>query len=203
MAEAFARGFTDAYEIPVFTPEHVPHSAASRCSLTVVALSGEVDDLAKIDTLFGDLFPDTDLQKWIAMARRRPLAGLPARSCWIGADEAIRLGNAINELVSRGKLAAPVAIGRSIRITSGKAGGEYPSATASSDAGTQAIANSREIQTMLRATAGAAWLGVQTTENSGAGVEQSAHAAVLADGKPETFDTMARLFAKGFATALL
>ena len=38
--------------------------------------------------------------------------GLPARICWLGQGDRAKFGVAINDLVARGELSAPIAIGR-------------------------------------------------------------------------------------------
>lgn len=195
-AEAFARGFADAYEVPIFTPEYMPQSTAIRSRLTVVALSGEPNDLARIDALFGELFPDTDLQNWVAMTRRHRSPALPARSCRIGAEDAIRLGNAINELVFEGQLAAPVAVGRSIRLNGSAAGSQLSAAAPNSASSAQSLADSSQLDALLRAASGAAWLGVERNEDSSGGFVQSIHIAIVADGKAAATEAIARLLAK-------
>jgi urocanate hydratase len=189
-SQALALGVADAVKIPDFASEYLqPDLAKGRSPFTVIALSGDPDDIPKCDTLFGELFPDTDLSKWIAIARRRAAAGLPARSSWTGADEAVRLGVAINELVARKQLAAPIVLGRSIPMNRGRA---------AADPGP--ISDS-QLNSLLRAASGASCVAFQPTESSPAGIEQSVHITVVADGKPATAETVARLFAKDFAAA--
>jgi urocanate hydratase len=201
-AQALAGGVTQTAEIPDLISEYLqPQLARGLGLVTLIALSGEAEDIARIDTVFAELFPDTDLQRWIAIARRRASAGLPARSCWIGPEAATRLGSAINALVSEGSLKAPVAIGCSICMASGKSGEQINIHGASSAPGARAIADSAQLDSLLRAASGAAWLAVQEGDELPAGSEQSLYFAVVADGKPKTGHCMARLFAKDFAAA--
>src|SRR3982750_1107604 len=90
--QAFDAGLAEAFEIPGFVPEYIRRT----------------DDLAL------ELFPqDRTLERWMRLARERvQFQGLPARICWLGLGERAEMGEAMNELVKRGELSAPVAIGR-------------------------------------------------------------------------------------------
>jgi urocanate hydratase len=183
-AQALARGVADACEIPGFVSEYLlPDLAQGRSPLTAVALSGDPGDLTRIDDLFPELFPDSDLREWIAIARKHPSPGLPARSYWMRAGEAIKLVLAINDLVARGEIKGPVAIGRPIRrnrSTSPLLG--QPSAQAA----------------LLDAANGASWLSLQAAAGPDEGLESTSSFVVLADGKPKMAERLARLFANDF-----
>jgi urocanate hydratase len=196
-AQAFARGVSDAYEIPDFASEYLqPELADGRGGLlTVIALSGDHADLTRIDDRFPELFPDEDLREWIAIAREHPSPGLPARSFWMNPTNAIRLGTAINDLVARGEINAPVAIGRKrdqnplrSKLPPGSAdpGKPWP----------HALEDSPELAALLGAASGAAWLSVQQTTAPNEAERGSAF-VVVADGKRETAHAIARLFATG------
>jgi len=198
-AQALSCGVTGAAEIPDFVSEYLqPDLASGRGPLTIVALSGESDDIAKIDALFGYLFPDGDLQKWIAIARRRPSPGLPARTCWTGADETLRLSTAVNELVSDGKLKAPVVIGRSMYILRPS---QIKISVPSSASGAHPIVDSPQLDSLLRAASGTAWLGVEQLNAVTNGGAQVIHFAVIADGKSTTADNITRVFTREFLPA--
>ena len=201
-ARAFAPGVADAYESAVFTSEFVPDSAPSRVLLTIVALSGDAGDLARIDDLFPSLFPDSELPLWVAIARRHPSPGLPARSCWMGGDDASKLGVAINDLVAAGAIKTPVAMGRSIRQSRARnlLGSYHPLAqAANSGTAGEALADSPELRALLNAGKGASWLSVHASGGADEGGERSA-AFVVADGSPKTSERIERLFAKDFAS---
>ncbi len=199
-AQAFARGVSDAYEISDFTSEYLQSDIAEgRGLLTVIALSGDHVDLTRIDDLVPELFPDSELREWIAMARKHSSPGLPARSFWISPSEAIKLGTAINALVARGEIKAPVAMSRSIRQNRDKSSLRPQLTPQSADAGkpwTHALEDSPEVAAFLRAASGAAWLSIQ--EKAGPNeAERSSSFAVLADGKRGAAQAIARLFAIG------
>src|SRR5207244_13214439 len=53
------------------------------------------------------------LRRWMDLARKRiKFQGLPARICWLGYGEPGQFGLAMNELVKKGKLKAPIVMGR-------------------------------------------------------------------------------------------
>ena len=112
---AFDAGCKDAFEIPGFVPEYIrPLFCEGKGPFRWVALSGDAEDIRKTDDLALELFPDDQtLNRWLRLARDRvQFQGLPARICWLGYGERAEMGEAINDLVKRGDLKAPIAIGR-------------------------------------------------------------------------------------------
>src|ERR1044071_8745058 len=113
--QALDAGCTDAFEIPGFVPEYIrPLFCEGKGPFRWVALSGDPEDIRRTDDLALELFPeDRTLERWMRLARDRvQFQGLPARICWLGYGERAEMGEAMNELVKRGDLKAPVAIGR-------------------------------------------------------------------------------------------
>ncbi|MEO5588834.1 MAG: urocanate hydratase, partial [Gemmatimonadaceae bacterium] len=112
---AYDAGVSKAFDIPGFVPEYVrPLFCEGKGPFRWVALSGDPADIARTDELVLELFPDDEhLRRWITLARERiAFQGLPARICWLGQGERARFALAINDLVARGELSAPIAIGR-------------------------------------------------------------------------------------------
>jgi urocanate hydratase len=108
-------GVEEAFDIPVFSEAFLrPLFCRGIGPFRWVALSGEPADLARIDDLVLELFPDNRVvSNWIRLARKQvPLQGLPARIAWLGHGERTTLGLAVNALVRTGELAAPVAFTR-------------------------------------------------------------------------------------------
>src|SRR5450755_1290557 len=108
-------GVARAFDIPGFVPEYIrPLFCEGRGPFRWVALSGAAEDIRRTDDLALELFPDDQtLNRWLRLARDRiQFQGLPARICWLGYGERAEMGEAINELVRRGDLKAPIAIGR-------------------------------------------------------------------------------------------
>src|SRR6202451_1517593 len=112
---AFQRGVKSAYDFPGFVPAYIrPLFCEGRGPFRWAALSGEPSDIAVTDDLVLELFPENQsLRRWIELARKRiKFQGLPARICWLGYGERARFGLAINELVKKGTIKAPIVIGR-------------------------------------------------------------------------------------------
>src|SRR5204862_613291 len=112
---AFDAGVNDAFEIPGFVPEYIrPLFCEGKGPFRWVALSGDAADLHRTDRLVLELFPEHEhLRRWIRLAQERvAFQGLPARICWLGQGERAQFGCALNELVQRGEIGAPVVIGR-------------------------------------------------------------------------------------------
>ena len=112
---AFERGVKNAYDFPGFVPAYIrPLFCEGRGPFRWVALSGEPSDIHVTDDLVLELFPDNRiLRRWIELARKRiKFQGLPARICWLGYGERAQFGLAMNDLVKKGKIRAPIVIGR-------------------------------------------------------------------------------------------
>ena len=77
-------------------------------------LSGEPADLARLDELALEMFPDdATTVKWISLARDHiPIEALPARVCYLGFGERKAFGLAVNRLIREGEVAGPVAFSR-------------------------------------------------------------------------------------------
>jgi urocanate hydratase len=199
-AQASARGVAGSDAIPDFISEYLHPDLEQGCGLvTFVALSGDSGDIGRVDNLFSSLFPGSELQRWIPIARRHPSPGLPARSCWISADDASKLGAAINDLVARGEINAPVAMGRSIRQSRSwnLLGSQAPAQSADSSAGGQALGDSPEFAALLDAARGAAWLSVHASTGADECRGRTAAFAVL-DGSPKTSERIERVFSNHF-----
>jgi urocanate hydratase len=194
-AQALARGVAEAVEIPDFISEYLLGDLAQgRGLLTVMALSGDLADLAPVDAAYLDLFPRSEMSDWIAVARKHPTPGLPARSLWMTAAEGAKLGEAINDAVRNGAIKAPVTVGRSIYV------GASSKPVASAITGGNALADSLSLAPFLQASSGACWLGVQagSAENS---VHARLHFAAIAGGTPASAARIARVFASDWASS--
>ena len=201
-AQALARGVAEAAEIPDFASEYLqPELAQGRGVMSFIALSGDCDDLDRIDDLVSELFSGTELREWMGIARKRPLPGLPARNCWMGPNEAIKLASAINDLVARGQIKVPVAMGRSIRQSAAKQllANEAVLRAVNSVPSAQEFADWPGLPALLQAASGAAWLSIEAAPRTHETTGQNLSFIVLADGKPQTADHIEHLFTNQFA----
>ena len=181
--EARDAGVTDAFAIPGFVPEYIrPLFCEGKGPFRWVALSGETKDLHRTDQLVLELFPDNaHLKRWIALAQQRvAFQGLPARICWLGQGERARFGVALNELVRRGELAAPIVIGRD-HLDTGSVASPFRETEAMRD-GSDAIADWAILNALLNTASGASWVSFH--HGGGVGIGNSLHAGqvIVADG---------------------
>jgi urocanate hydratase len=189
--QALDAGVKDAFDFPGFVPAYVrPLFCEGKGPFRWVALSGDPRDLSRTDDLVLELFPDDrHLARWIAMAREKvAFQGLPARICWLGQGERARFGLALNDLVARGELAAPIVIGRD-HLDTGSVASPFRETEAMKD-GSDAIADWPILNAMLNVASGASWVSFH--HGGGVGIGNSLHAGqvIVADG---TSDAARRL----------
>ncbi len=183
---AFDAGCTDAFNIPGFVPEYIrPLFCEGKGPFRWVALSGDAEDIRKTDDLALELFPeDHTLNRWLTLARKRvQFQGLPARICWLGYGERAEMGEAINEMVKRGDLKAPIAIGRD-HLDTGSVASPFRETEAMKD-GSDAIADWPILNALLNTASGASWVSFH--HGGGVGIGYSLHAGQVsvADGTDE------------------
>jgi urocanate hydratase len=184
--EAQTAGYADAFSFPGFVPAYIRDLFCEGYGpFRWVALSGDERDIAVTDDLVLELFPDKPaLSRWIALARERvKFQGLPARICWLKYGERARFGAALNDLVARGKVSAPVVIGRD-HLDSGSVASPYRETEAMRD-GSDAVADWPILNALLNAVNGAAWVSVHHGGGVGMGLSIHAGLAVLVDGTPD------------------
>jgi urocanate hydratase len=192
--QAFDAGCKDAFEIPGFVPEYIrPLFCEGKGPFRWVALSGNPNDIRKTDDLALELFPeDRTLNRWLRLARDRvQFQGLPARICWLGYGERAEMGEAINEMVRRGELEAPVAIGRD-HLDTGSVASPFRETEAMKD-GTDAVADWPILNALLNTASGASWVSFH--HGGGVGIGYSLHAGQVsvADGSAEAAKRLNRV----------
>jgi urocanate hydratase len=183
---AYDAGVRDAFAFPGFVPAYVrPLFCRGKGPFRWVALSGDPKDLARTDELVLELFPhDEHLRRWITLARERVhFQGLPARICWLGQGERARFGAALNDLVSKGELSAPIVIGRD-HLDTGSVASPFRETEGMRD-GSDAIADWAVLNALLNVASGASWVSFH--HGGGVGIGNSLHAGqvIVADGTPE------------------
>jgi urocanate hydratase len=176
-------GFHDAFAYPGFVPAYIrPLFCEGKGPFRWAALSGEAADIHRTDTLVLDMFPnDEHLVRWIRMAQERvAFQGLPARICWLGQGDRARFGVALNDLVARGELQAPVVIGRD-HLDTGSVASPFRETEAMKD-GTDAVADWPILNALLNTASGASWVSFH--HGGGVGIGNSLHAGqvLVADG---------------------
>ena len=191
---AFDAGCRDAFNIPGFVPEYIrPLFCEGKGPFRWVALSGDAEDIRKTDDLALELFPeDHTLNRWLRLARERiAFQGLPARICWLGYGDRAIMGEAINDLVKRGDLKAPIAIGRD-HLDTGSVASPFRETEGMKD-GSDAIADWAILNALLNTASGASWVSFH--HGGGVGIGYSLHAGqvTVADGTDESAKKLNRV----------
>ncbi|MFN5152808.1 MAG: urocanate hydratase [Gemmatimonadota bacterium] len=191
---ALDAGVATAFEIPGFVPEYIrPLFAEGKGPFRWVALSGDPKDIARTDELVLEMFPeDEHLKRWITLARERiHFQGLPARICWLGQGARATFGMALNDLVARGEVSAPIAIGRD-HLDTGSVASPFRETEAMRD-GSDAVADWAILNALLNVASGASWVSFH--HGGGVGIGNSLHAGqvIVADGTPAMRERLQRV----------
>jgi len=184
--QALTGGYADAFSFPGFVPAYIrPLFCEGYGPFRWIALSGDPKDIAVTDDLVLELFPDKPaLARWIELARERvQFQGLPARICWLKYGERAQFGERLNHLVAKGKVSAPVVIGRD-HLDSGSVASPYRETEAMRD-GSDAVADWPILDALLNAVNGAAWVSVHHGGGVGMGLSIHSGLAVVVDGSEE------------------
>ena len=180
---AFQRGVKNAYDFPGFVPAYIrPLFCEGKGPFRWVALSGEPSDIAITDKLILELFPENQsLRRWIDLAQKRiKFQGLPARICWLGYGERAKFGLAINDLVKKGTIKAPIVIGRD-HLDCGSVASPFRETESMKD-GSDAVADWPILNALINTAAGASWVSVHNGGGVGIGYSLHAGQVTVADG---------------------
>jgi urocanate hydratase len=171
-------GLEDAYQYPGFIDGYLrPLFCQGIGGFRYIALSGDPEDIYRIDKEIATLFPR--LEGWIRMAQQRiPFQGLPARICWLGHGERTKAGLRINELVSKGEIEAPVVLAKCL-LDAGSAASP-DTQTGNMKDGSDVIGDWPILKGLLHVATGASWVSMISEPEI-----YAAGAAVVADGTEE------------------
>jgi urocanate hydratase len=191
---AYDEGVKDAFAFPGFVPAYIRDLfCEGKGPFRWAALSGNPEDIYKTDELVLKLFPeDEHLRRWITMAREKvQFQGLPARICWLGYGERARFGLALNELVRKGEISAPIVIGRD-HLDCGSVASPNRETESMKD-GSDAVADWPILNALVNTAAGGSWISVH--HGGGVGMGYSIHAGmvVVADGSERAERKLARV----------
>ena len=181
--EAQLAGYDRAFAFPGFVPAYIrPLFCEGKGPFRWAALSGNPQDIATTDREILKLFPDNEpLHRWINKASEKiAFQGLPARICWLGYGERDKAGELFNHLVKKGKVDAPIAIGRD-HLDCGSVASPYRETEAMLD-GSDAIADWPLLNALINTASGASWVSIH--HGGGVGIGRSIHAGQVsvADG---------------------
>jgi urocanate hydratase len=180
---AFDKGIKNAFDFPGFVPAYIrPLFCEGKGPFRWAVLSGDPQDIKVIDdAILKNFAHDTELCRWIKLASERvKFQGLPARICWLGYGDRLKMGLIINDLVKSGQVKAPVVIGRD-HLDSGSVASPNRETEAMKD-GSDAVADWVYLNAMINAVGGASWVSLH--HGGGVGIGYSLHSGqvIVADG---------------------
>jgi len=185
--QAHKAGVAHAFDIPGFVQEYIrPLFCYGKGPFRWAALSGRPEDIYVTDEAVLAEFPeDGALERWIRKAQKQvKFQGLPARICWLGYGERARFGAVINDLVKKGKISAPIVIGRD-HLDTGSVASPNRETEGMKD-GSDAIADWPILNALLNAVCGASWVSVHHGGGVGIGLSIHAGMVIVADGREAT-----------------
>lgn len=192
--QAQKAGVEKAFDIPGFVQEYIrPLFCVGKGPFRWVALSGKPQDIYATDEAVLKEFPEDEaLGRWIRQAQKKVhFQGLPARICWLGYGERARFGLVINNLVRRGKIQAPIVIGRD-HLDTGSVASPNRETEGMKD-GSDAIADWPILNALLNASCGASWVSVHHGGGVGIGLSIHAGMVIVADGRASTAKRLERV----------
>ncbi len=185
--QAQKAGVKNAFDIPGFVQEYIrPLFCYGKGPFRWAALSGNPEDIYVTDEAVLQEFPeDKALERWIRKAQDQvKFQGLPSRICWLGYGERARFGALINHLVKKGKITAPIVIGRD-HLDTGSVASPNRETEGMKD-GSDAIADWPILNALLNAVSGASWVSVHHGGGVGIGLSIHAGMVIVADGQDST-----------------
>ncbi|MBI5299930.1 MAG: urocanate hydratase [Deltaproteobacteria bacterium] len=193
-AQAKLAGVKNAFDFPGFVPAYIrPLFCEGKGPFRWVALSGDPQDIAVTDAALLKLFPENpSLKRWLTLASKKiHFQGLPARICWLGYGERDKAGLLFNELVAKGKVKAPIVIGRD-HLDCGSVASPNRETEMMKD-GSDAVADWPILNALVNAVNGASWVSFH--QGGGVGMGYSLHAGqvIVADGTAEQAEKLERV----------
>jgi urocanate hydratase len=192
--QAQKAGLERAFDIPGFVPEYIrPLFCEGKGPFRWAALSGDPQDIFVTDEAVLSEFPeDKALERWIRKAQKQvAFQGLPSRICWLGYGERAQFGALINDLVKKGKISAPIVIGRD-HLDTGSVASPNRETEGMRD-GSDAIADWPILNSLLNAVCGASWVSVHHGGGVGIGLSIHAGMVIVADGEEGTAKRLERV----------
>lgn len=177
------RGIQNAFDFPGFVPAYIrPLFCEGKGPFRWVALSGDPEDIYTTDKALKKLFPkNKGLHRWLDMAKEKiAFQGLPSRICWLGMGEREQAGLLFNDLVKKGKVKAPIVIGRD-HLDCGSVASPNRETEAMKD-GSDAVADWPILNALINTAGGASWVSFHHGGGVGMGYSLHAGMVIVADG---------------------
>ena len=184
-AQALEHGVKEAFDYPGFVPAYIrPLFCRGSGPFRWVALSGDPADIHVTDQAMRELFPyKKDLLTWLDKASERiAFQGLPARICWLEYGERAKAGLMFNELVAKGRVKAPIVIGRD-HLDCGSVASPNRETEGMKD-GSDAVSDWPLLNFAANVACGSTWVSFHHGGGVGMGYSQHAGQVIVADGTP-------------------
>ena len=184
--EAKERGLKNAFDFPGFVPAYIRDLfCEGKGPFRWVALSGEEEDIFKTDEKILELFPeDKSLCRWIKLASEQVhFQGLPSRICWLNYKQRSKFGQAMNQMVAKGILSAPVVVGRD-HLDCGSVASPHRETEGMLD-GSDAVADWALLNALVNTASGATWVSIHQGGGVGMGLSMHAGQVICLDGTDE------------------
>lgn len=181
--QAFNAGFEDAFSFPGFVKAFLrPLFCEGRGPFRWICLSGDEADLRKTEqAALREFADDKVFANWIKIAsEKQPIEGLPARLGYLGYGQRAHFGLILNDMVRKGELKAPVAIGRD-HLDTGSVASPNRETEGMLDE-TDAVADWPILNSLLNTACGATTVAVHNGGGVGIGYATHAGLVVLVDG---------------------
>ncbi|HEX9917484.1 MAG TPA: urocanate hydratase [candidate division Zixibacteria bacterium] len=202
--QAQKAGVKKAFDFPGFVPAYIrPLFCEGKGPFRWAALSGDPEDIRKTDKVILKEFKENEsLCRWIKLVGKKvKFQGLPARICWLGYGQRALFGDIINDMVKKGKLSAPIVIGRD-HLDCGSVASPYRETEAMKDK-SDPIADWPLLNGLLNAISGASWVSIH--HGGGVGIGNSIHAGmvIVADGTDEMKMRLQRVLTNDPGTGIM
>lgn len=203
-AMALEAGVKNAFDFPGFVAAYIrPLFCKGSGPFRFVALSGEAEDIHKLDEALKELFPHKKhLIRWLEMASSRiTFQGLPARICWLEYGERVKAGLKFNEMVQTGEIKAPIVIGRD-HLDCGSVASPNRETEAMLD-GSDAVGDWPILNALANTACGATWVSFHHGGGVGMGYSLHAGQVIVADGTEQAAQRLQRVLTADPATGVL
>ena len=176
-------GAKNAFDFNGFVPDYIrPLFCEGKGPFRWAALSGNPEDIYTTDKALIEAFPENkNMIRWLGEARKKvKFQGLPCRICWLGMGEREKAGLIFNNLVKKGKISAPIVIGRD-HLDCGSVASPNRETEGMLD-GSDAVSDWPLLNLMANTAGGATWVSFHHGGGVGMGYSQHAGMVILADG---------------------
>ncbi len=192
----FARqgGEPNAFGFNGFVPEYIrPLFCEGKGPFRWVALSGDPEDIYTTDQALVEAFPENiSMIQWLNEAQKKVhFQGLPSRICWLGMGEREKAGVLFNDLVRKGRVKAPIVIGRD-HLDGGSVASPNRETEGMLD-GTDAVSDWPLLNLMANTSGGATWVSFHHGGGVGMGFSQHAGMVIVADGSDRADQCLKRV----------